>query len=124
MFADPAVIAINAVNKSLARVSGPMNGTSEYLLRSATDEYRLVVRNTKRTDKSTGAKFDRHNIELTQTVFPVAPSETATIRKAYVVFENQEGDTLTDPTYVTNGILSFLTAGSNANITKLLNNES
>lgn len=124
MFADPAVISINAVNKSLNRTSGPVNGVSEYHLRSATDDYKLVVRNTKRLDKALGVTFDRHNVELTHTVFPVAPALTPVVRKAYVVFENQEGDTLTDPTYVTAGILGFLTASSNANITKLLNNES
>lgn len=124
MFADPAVISINGVNKSLNRISGPANGISEYLLRSATDEYRLTVRNTSRTEKGTGVKFDRHNVELIHTVFAVAPATISTVRKTYAVIENQQGDTLTDPTYVAAGVCGFLTATSNANITKLMNNES
>lgn len=124
MFADPAVISINAVNKSLNRISGPVNGISEYQLRSATDEYRLTIRNTSRTEKVTGVKVDRHNVELIHTVFPVAPATIATVRKSYCVIENQEGDTLLDPTYVAAGMFTFLTASSNANITKLMNDES
>lgn len=123
MFADPAVVTINAVAKNLVRIN--QDGySSEYLLRSATDEIRLNIRNSKRTDKKTGLSFDRHNAEIVQTVFPVLPATTGFTRKCYVVIENQVGDTLTDPTYLAAGLLAFLTASSNANITKMLNSES
>jgi hypothetical protein len=122
-FADPAVVTINGVAHSLVRVR--QDGySSEYLLTSATDEYRMNVRNSTYTDKARKVLINRHNIELIQTVFPVAPATLSTVRKVYAVVENQQGDTLTDPVYHALGMLSFLTASSGANITKMLNQES
>jgi hypothetical protein len=123
MFADPATITINAVAKPLVRIN--QDGySSEYLLRSSTDEYRLKLRNTSYTDKKRGVVIDRHNAELIHTVFPVAPATLSTVRKTYCVIENQQGDTLTDPTHVASGLFTWLTASTNANITKLMNFES
>jgi hypothetical protein len=123
MFADPQTLTVNAVARILNRI-GMGQGSSEYLLRSATDEYRLNIRNTAYSDKKRGGIIDRHNVEFVHTVFPVAPATLSTIRKSYVIIENQRGDTLTDPTNVASALFSWLTATSNANITKLLNQES
>lgn len=123
MFADPQTITINAVGKTLNRIRFD-NYSSEYLLRTATEEYRLSIRNSSYLDKKRGVTNDRHNVELIHTVFPVAPSLIATKRKVYVVIENQQGDTLTDPTNVAAGLFAWLTASTNANITKLMNFES
>lgn len=123
MFADPAVVTVNAVAKNLVRINQDQY-SSEYLLRSATDEFRLRIRNTTYADKRRGVDIDRHNCELIHTVFPVAPATLSTIRKVYTVVENQKGDTLTDPTNVAAGLFAFLTASTNANITKMMNFES
>jgi hypothetical protein len=124
MFADPQTLTVNAVAKALNKI-GSGNGTSEYLLRTATDEFRLNIRNTSYADKKRqGVMIDRHNVEFVHTVFPVAPATLSTVRKTYVVIENQRGDTLTDPVYVASALLSWLTASTNANITKLVNYES
>ncbi|DAD52049.1 coat protein [ssRNA phage Esthiorhiza.2_45] len=122
-FADPATVTINGVAKAMVRVR-TNDYSSEYVLRSTLDEHRLNVRNTTYLDKKRGVTIDRHNIELVQTVFPVAPATLSTIRKAYAVIENQRGDTLTDPLNVAAGLFAFLTAASSANITKMLNMES
>lgn len=122
MFADPQTLTVNAVAKALNRI-GSGNGTAEYLLRSSTDEFRLNIRNTSYTDKKRAVKIDRHNVEFVHTVFPVAPATLSTMRKAYVVIENQQGDTLADPTYVASALFAWLTASTNANITKLMNYE-
>ncbi len=121
--ADPAVITINGAAKSLVRVR-TSDYSSEYVLRSTTDEHRLNVRNTSYLDKKRAVTIDRHNIELVQTVFPVAPATLSTIRKVYAVVENQRGDTLTDPLNVALGLLTFMSASSGANVTKMLNMES
>lgn len=122
-FADPAVITINGVGKNLVRIN--QDGySSEYLLREALGEYRLKIRNTSRFDKKLGATIDRHNVEMTHTIFPVAPATLATTRKVYAVVENQVGDTLADPVLEAIGTLTYLTASSGANITKMLNSES
>jgi hypothetical protein len=123
MFADPTTVTINAVGKVLQRIN--QDGySSEYLLRSSTDEHRLRLRNNSYLDKKRGVMIDRHTAELTHTVFAVAPATLSTVRKVYTVIENQQGDTLVDPTNVAAGLYAWLVASSNANITKLLNFES
>jgi len=103
-FADPAVVTINGSAKSLVRIRQD-NYSSEYRLTTSTDEYRLNVRNDTRFDKKRGVSIDRHNVEVIQTVFPVAPATLSTVRKCYLVVENQKGDTLTDPVNVAAGLL-------------------
>jgi protein-disulfide isomerase-like protein with CxxC motif len=123
-FADPSVITINAVAKNLVKID-PGNLQSGYRLRSATDNFDLYIRNNStRVDKKTGVVFERHNIQLIHTVFPVSPSTLSTVRMCSVTFENQVGDTLTDPLNMVVGLLTFLTASSGANISKMLNGES
>jgi hypothetical protein len=123
MFADPQTLTVNAVAKALVKINQDAYG-STYLLRSATDEFRLTIKNITRTDKSRGAIIDRHTIEFIHTVFPVAPATLSTKRMCYMVIENQQGDTLTDPNYVASALCVWLSASSGANIAKLLNFES
>lgn len=123
MFADPQTLTVNAVAKILNKIN--QDGySSEYLLRTSLDEYRLFIRNTSYLDKKRGVMIDRHNVEFRHTVFPVAPATLSTVRKTYVVIENQQGDTLADPTNVASALCAWLTASTNANITKLMNSES
>ncbi|DAD52236.1 coat protein [ssRNA phage Esthiorhiza.2_33] len=125
MFADTITISVNAVNKVLNRINDSDPYSSEYYLRSTTDEFRLFIRNSKVTDKKRpGAFMDQHNVELIHTVYPVAPATLSTVRRVFTTFLNQQGDTLTDPNYVVTGLLAWLTASSSANIGKLLNFES
>lgn len=123
MFADPSTITINGSAKALVKINQDQY-SSEYLLRSALDEYRLTIRNTSYTQKGTNVRFDRHTVELKHIVFPVAPATLSTCRKVYTVVENQQGDTLTDPVLVASGLFAWLTASTNANLTKLMNFES
>jgi len=120
MFADPQSITINGVAKSLAKINQD-SYSSEYLLRSAAEEFRLRIRNSAYSRN--GVTYDRHNAELVHTVFATA-TDSAKVRKTYTVIENQQGDTLTDPTNVAAGLFAWLTASTNANITKLMNFES
>jgi len=123
MFADPQTVTVNTVAKALVRINQDGYG-STYLLRSSTDEYRLSIKNSTYTDKKRAVQIDRHTVELVHTVFPVAPATLSVIRKVYTVIENQQGDTLTDPTFVASALYAWLTASTNANITKLMNFES
>lgn len=120
MFTDPSILTVNAVAKSLIRIN--QDGySSEYLLRTGTDEFRLLIRNTTYVDKKRAVSIDRHNVDFTHTVFPVAPATLSTVRHAYAVIENQQGDTIVDPVKVAAALFVFL---SEANITKLMNLES
>jgi len=119
MFADPSVVTINSVAKNLVRVNQDKY-SSEYALRSATDEYLLNIRNTFSVPKGSSVRIDRHNVEIIHTVFATSTTPKF-VRRTYVVIENQEGDTLTDPRNVALGLFAFL---SSAKIDQLMNRES
>lgn len=123
MFGDPTTVTVNAVAKNLVRINQDKY-SSEYLLRSATDEFRLFIRNSTSTDKTRGVSTDRHNILLKWTVFPVAPATRSYIRTASCTITNEVGDTQVDPVNLTIGLCNFLTATSGSAISKMLNSES
>lgn len=120
MFSDTISITVNAVAKVLTRIN--QDGySSEYFLRETTAEYRLRLRNTSYVDKTREKRVDRHNVEFTQTIYPVAPAIVSTIRKVYNVFEIDQGDVIADGVHHAVGLMAFST---NANLTKLANWES
>lgn len=123
MFADPTTVTIDGDANALVRINQDQY-SSEYLLRSTEDEKRLRIRNTSYLDRKRNVTIDRHNVELTQTIFPVAPATLSCVRKVYIVLENQQGDTLEDPVNIAAGLFAWLTASTNANLTKLMNYES
>jgi hypothetical protein len=123
MFADPQTVTVNAVARTLIRINQDQY-SSEWLLRSNLDEFRMYIRNSTRTDKSRGVAIDRHNIELRWTIFPVAPATRSFIRRTTITVENEQGDTLTDPVGVAVGLCNYLSASSGANVTKMVNFES
>jgi hypothetical protein len=120
MFADTLTVTINAVAKVMTRINQDKY-SSEYLLRDTLSEFRLQIRNSSYKNKVTGKSMDRHNVELVETVYAVAPAIVPTIRKAYTVFENERSDPLTASFNFNKGFAAFF---SDANITKLVNGES
>jgi len=121
-FADPAVVTIDSVANNLVR-NNQDNLGSNYRLLAADNDLVMLVRNSSRVDKKTGQTIERHSVDLSKTIFPTA-DEPAIRRHAYVVVENQLGDTPADVVKFAIGLLTFLTASSGANITKMLNSES
>jgi hypothetical protein len=71
------------------------NYSAEYLDRISTDEVRLKVRHTIESAKNGNAALDRHNVELTQTVFATL-TEPEYTRQFYFVFRFAKGDTEAD----------------------------
>ena len=120
MFSDTLTVTINAVAKNLVRINQDRY-SSEYFLRETLGEFTLKIRNTSYIDKTRKVTVDRHNIELVHNVYPVAPALVGILRKAYVVFENDRGDTIVDPVKTAAGLLAFNTE---ANLTKMANRES
>lgn len=120
MFAATITITIDSVDKILNRINQDAY-SSEYFLRGSTDDFRLKIRHTNYTSKTSGRVIDRHNVELVHTVYPVSPETVATVRKAYSVFEFERTDGVDDPVDFSDGFVGFLT---NTNITKLMNYES
>lgn len=88
--------------------------SSEYLLRESNQEFRARFRHTNTVSK-TGVGTDRHNVELTQTIFATSTSP-AIVRKAYAVTNVQVGDDLALNTDLAQALVYWLTE---ANILKL-----
>jgi hypothetical protein len=93
--------------------------SSEYRLITDTKRVTLFIRNTTRFDKAASLSYDRHNVELTEVIYPVSPSVVATTRKAYFTFEVQQGDELVSAIETAAGLLYWGIASSNASLTKL-----
>ena len=119
MFSDTITISINSVDKDLKRINQDKY-SSEYFLRESTQEFRLNIRHTKYADKVRG-QVDRHNFELINTVYAVAPATVPTVRKCYTVLENAYSDAITDVANFALGQVGFANSG---NLTKLINWES
>lgn len=94
--------------------------SSEYLLRSSTDEIRARVRHSKEGAKNGKPAVDRHNVELTQTVFATV-SAPEYVRQCYVVLRTQIGDDLALNVDVGQALAFFMTE---ANLVKLTGWES
>lgn len=120
MFDPTETITINSVEKVLKRLNQDNYG-SHYFLREADGEYSMRIRNSSYVSKDRGVKVDRHNVEIIHTLYPVSPSTTPVIRKAYSVIENDFGDGAADLGKFGAGVFAFLTE---ATVLQLLDNES
>jgi len=88
MFGDTVGLTINSVSETLTKIN--QDGySSEYLERDSTSELRFKIRHSKVTVK--GKSYDRHNVEIIETVFATA-TEDEFQRKAYFVFETLPKD--------------------------------
>lgn len=110
-------VTINAVAKVLNRIADD-GYTSEYLLRGTLDEFRVKIRHSSYTDAKRAVTIERHNVELSQTIYPVAPSTKSLVRKAYTVLENETGDAGTD---LNNFDLGFVALFSSTHVSELNN---
>lgn len=81
---NPLVVTINSVAKNLARINQDNYG-SEYYLREATQDFRMKIRHQKEALQKTGNQFDRHNVELTQTIFATVAGEPDNVITTYLV---------------------------------------
>lgn len=66
--------------------------SSEYSFRDATTRYVVKIRHTKVKATSTRPEYDRHNLEVVQTVF-AAGAVAEYDRKFYFVYETLPSDT-------------------------------
>lgn len=120
MFAD--TITITDVHGTedwvLARINQDKY-SSEYRLITDLKRISLFIRNTTRYDKASGKTFDRHNVELSELIYPVSPATVSTQRKAYFTFEVQQGDVLSENVDLMTVLAEWAVASSSANLTKL-----
>lgn len=90
---------------------------SEYMFRNSTGQMRVKVRHSERKATAQTAAIDRHNVEITQTVFGVDDAADLQ-RKVYIVIEQEPSDT---DIKLVDALCDWLIATAGANITSLLN---
>lgn len=109
-------ITINGVTKSLKRIRDD-GYSSEYLLRSSTEEYRCYVRHSVVKTKSGVVRpllrdVERHNMEWVHRIFATTTTPEVT-RRAYSVYEVAQGD---DQTAAKNFVVGALAKSSSAGL--------
>jgi hypothetical protein len=109
-FGATITVTVNAVAKVLNRINQDNYG-SEYYLRLLTDEYRMKIRHSKESPQSDGRVFDRHNVELTHTIFAVGA--TAEVKRIVSsTFRILSTDDLTQAGYLTGGFIDYVDGGT------------
>jgi hypothetical protein len=119
MLGDTVSITVNAVAKTLAKIN--QDGySSEYYLRETLQEFRMKIRHSKDRPAADGTVVDRHNVELTQTVYATSTTPEI-IRRSYVVITNRYNDDATALGHLQAAVNGFMTT---ANVAKFANWES
>ncbi|UJQ85556.1 MAG: putative coat protein [Gulmivirus nemorishabitans] len=106
---NPLVITVNAVAKNLPRINQDGYG-SEYYLLDTTESYRVKIRHSKESVQKDGSQFDRHNVELTHTVFGTSGNPDV-VFQTYAVLRNTSLSTTTAMGHVQGALNGLLTAG-------------
>lgn len=107
--ANPLVITLGGSGgtaKNLTRVTQDNYG-SEYLLRESTQEFRVKIRHTKETPRVGQPQLERHNFELTQTIYGTS-GDPDTVRQAYLVLRNSKNDVAGDVSDLGEALSYFL----------------
>lgn len=115
MLANTLTLPLPSGNVVVTRIN--QDGySSEYLKRTSTEQHRLVIRHT-RVNPSAGRSeaYDRHNVELTHTVF-AATDVPQYDRKVYFVLECKPGDSAIN---VADGLFDLAIATTDALLTQL-----
>jgi hypothetical protein len=90
-FANPLVISVNGVNKTLPKINQDSYG-SEYYLREATQEFRVKIRHSMESAVVGSGQVHRSNVDFTQTIFSVTAGVPDNVRQVYVVLRNGKAD--------------------------------
>lgn len=109
--ATTITIKINAVDKILKRINQD-NFTTRYYLHEATQEFTVNIRHSKESPQKNGTLFDRHNVEIIQTVFATDTSPEIN-RSVYVVIRNSKSDDYTAVGYVPTALADLLKVSGN-----------
>lgn len=106
-FGATLTVTVNAVAKVLNRINQDNYG-SEYLLRSATDEYRVKIRHSKESAVAGKTQKDRHYVQIIHKVFAVVGVSPEIERDLYMVIRTEYNDNLTTYGYLFAGIIDYL----------------
>jgi hypothetical protein len=107
-FADPLVITVNAVAKSMARVNSSDPYSSEYFLKEALEEFRVKIRHSDEKSLVKGGAVARHNVEFTNYVYPTAALPNGVFRQVYTVIRNNPADSAVQMDYLSDGLADWV----------------
>jgi len=115
MLGNTMALTIGGVAKTLNYIGQSANDpySGEYVLAESTQEFRAKVRHTRA--KSNNGLQNRHNVELTRTVFATSTTPEY-IDKMYYVLQADPGRSAID---LAAGLFAWSTATSNAMMAKL-----
>nr|UJQ85069.1 MAG: putative coat protein [Leviviridae sp.] len=123
MLGSTVTLTVNGNAKVLNLVNQD-NFSGEYLLKEATEEWRLKVAHQRQSaDKLTGVVYERHNATFTNTVFAVAGVSPELRRQFSTTWVMKAGDEL-PALYASNAVAAWLTASSSAKTVAILGWES
>jgi hypothetical protein len=89
---------------------------SEYLKKRTNDEIRVRIRHSTERPQSDGRVFERHNFEITQTVYPTEAIPAGRIRQVYAVIRDEKSDTVADVTDLAEALSYWLDASNSAKL--------
>lgn len=115
MLGDTITVTHNAVARILSKINQD-NYSSEYLLRSATDEFRIRVRHAVESSVKGAVPFERHNIEFRVTTFATLTVDQIE-NLVSVTIRARKG---TDPAVTLLAAKAQLAWLTDANVTKLI----
>lgn len=113
--ADPLVLTVNAVAKSMNRINQDSYG-SEFLYRGVTEEYRSKIRHSVVNPKGYNVPYDRHNFEVVRTVW-ATDTVPQYYDKFYIVAERLPSN---PDVHMPNAVADLLIASSDAFLVALM----
>lgn len=106
---NPLVITVNSVEKNLPKINQDNYG-SEYFLKESTQEFRIKIRHSREAPQKSGVQLERHNVELTQTIYSTEPGEPDKVLQTYVVVRNAADADLTKLGYLQGALNALMDA--------------
>lgn len=95
--------------------------SSEYLKKNTSDEIRVRVRHIRENARAGTAALDRHQVIITQFVYPTEVKPLGLTREVQFILRNDPTDAVTDVTNIGEALAFWLTA---SNLDKLFGWES
>lgn len=119
MFGDTFVLPHSGGDVTMVKIN--QDGySSEYMFRDSTSQYTAKIRHNRTKATSLKPSYDRHNVEITETIFATESVEEFT-RKVYVVLELLPNDVDVENA---DALADWLIASTNANLDSLVGWES
>lgn len=109
-FSSTLGITVNAVLKTLNKINQDNYG-SEYYLRETTQEFRAKIRHSVESAANGAEPFERHNLEITQTIFATA-TDPERIIQVYSVFRVRKSESAVVANYLCDALSGLMASGT------------